>query len=82
MIWEIIGHRGTGKTTLGREAAQILGIPFIDLDDLIEETTGRSPASWLAESESKFRALEVETLQNIDGPAVVAPGGGVQRIPD
>ena len=32
MIWLLIGHRGVGKSKLGRLTAEILGRPFIDID--------------------------------------------------
>ena len=30
----LIGYRGTGKSTVGRDVAKSLDAPFIDLDDL------------------------------------------------
>ncbi len=33
----IIGGSGAGKTTLGRELSGLLGLPFVDLDDLFWE---------------------------------------------
>jgi adenylate kinase family enzyme len=33
----LIGGSGAGKTTLGRQVASALGVPFIDLDDLFWE---------------------------------------------
>ncbi|MBR6249097.1 MAG: AAA family ATPase, partial [Muribaculaceae bacterium] len=33
----LVGYMGCGKTTLGVELARELGMPFIDLDDYIEE---------------------------------------------
>ena len=82
MIWVLIGHRGVGKTTLARRAAELLGRPFLDLDEKIETDTGRSPLSWLAESEPKFRAVEIRTLREIAEPAVVALGAGIEAVPD
>ncbi|KAF1983242.1 Pentafunctional AroM protein [Aulographum hederae CBS 113979] len=38
----IIGMRGTGKTTTGSWAAQILGWPLLDLDTALEEHVGMS----------------------------------------
>ncbi len=38
----LIGFMGTGKTSIGRRTAEILGMNFIDTDLLIEETMGMS----------------------------------------
>ena len=71
---------GAGKTTIGAQAAEAIGRPFVDVDLEIERRAGESIAeifeSW---GESAFRELEeevaIETLQQSD-PAVVALGGG------
>ena len=34
------GFSGSGKTTVGRIAARLLGWAFVDLDDEIEQTAG------------------------------------------
>jgi shikimate kinase len=82
MIWVLVGHRGSGKTTLGKLLAIRLQKPFVDLDQKIETETGRSPGSWLAESQRKFRDLEVSTLEKIGDGTIVAPGAGIETIPD
>ena len=33
----LIGYMGCGKTTLGSALAETMHVPFIDLDDLIEQ---------------------------------------------
>ncbi|MCQ2291397.1 MAG: shikimate kinase, partial [Muribaculaceae bacterium] len=33
----LIGYMGRGKTTLGTVLAAVMNVPFIDLDDYIEE---------------------------------------------
>jgi shikimate kinase len=81
VIWALVGHRGTGKSELGRRAAEILNLPFIDLDEKIEKDTGRSPLSWIEESEESFRALEIRMINDLAEPAVVAPGAGIRTIP-
>ena len=60
-----------------------LGRPVADLDERIEESTGRSTAALFAqEGERGFRQLELNCLEGIlDGPPVVlATGGGVVTL--
>ena len=59
----LTGFSGTGKTTIGREAARILGWRFVDLDECIEADAGKSIDAIFAEhGEPHFRALEAQTL--------------------
>ena len=58
----------------------MLGVPFIDLDELIERESGKTVAQIFAQDgEAAFRALEAQTLvkAGTNDPAVVACGGGV-----
>jgi len=76
----LVGNMGSGKTTVGRLAAQRLGAPFYDLDQRIEQATGQTIAELFAQhGEEAFRQLErkalAETLFLWDG--IVATGGGV-----
>jgi shikimate kinase / 3-dehydroquinate synthase len=71
---------GVGKSTVGREAARLLGRPFVDLDRTIEDETGRVVAQLFEErGEPAFRELEeelaVEALAD-PVPSVLALGGG------
>jgi 3-dehydroquinate synthase len=75
----VTGFMGTGKTTAGREAAGLLGLPFIDLDEVIARRAGRSiPEIFASEGEAGFRAMErtaVEDAARLSG-CVIATGGG------
>ena len=76
----LTGFSGTGKTTVGREVASRLGWRFVDVDEEIVGTTGRSITDiFEREGESRFRDLEHERLASVCGgeEQVVATGGGV-----
>ena len=72
------GPPGAGKTTVGRLAAERLDAPFVDLDALIEEGTGRSPGRLIREEgETAFRQAEADALARLSlGRCVLALGGG------
>ena len=71
---------GSGKTTVGRIAAEELGIAFLDTDAEIEEGQGRSIKSIFEDyGEDWFRKAECLTLDSLvrqAEPAIVALGGG------
>ena len=81
----LIGFMGAGKTTLGSRVADLVGRPFVDLDQEIEKSTRRSiPDLFRREGEKGFRVLEAEeTLRTLkrDRPAVIALGGGAIETP-
>ena len=82
----LVGHRASGKTTLGRLAADALGMPFVDLDLHIEQHTGRTCADLVAHDAPRFRSLERELLDDLlkapsRPPPIIAPGAGLQPIP-
>lgn len=59
----LIGFMGSGKSHWGKKLSQKLTIPFFDLDEKIEEHTGRSiPQIFAEEGEEHFRLLEKEVL--------------------
>jgi shikimate kinase len=61
----LLGPKHAGKTTIGRELAKLLGSSFIDLDELIEVRTGKSPRALYKESPETFRAAEIEALESL-----------------
>lgn len=74
-----IGMPGAGKTTVGKQVAQALGVAFRDSDDLIEEREGRSiPEIFESVGESGFRAIEAEVIRDAleDFDGVLSLGGG------
>ncbi|MBQ4366720.1 MAG: shikimate kinase [Muribaculaceae bacterium] len=75
----LIGYMGCGKTTLGRALANELGVPFIDLDDYIEEQCECRIADIFAQQgEKTFRELERQALRQMVSTegGIVACGGG------
>lgn len=78
----LIGMAGSGKSTVGREAARLLGRSFVDVDDVIERRFGPIPKLF-EQGETHFRQCETEALAEacaIPG-AVIATGGGVVTQP-
>ncbi len=84
MIVYLVGMPGSGKSTVGKELAGKLGVPFVDLDEQIARADGRSVTEIFdAEGEAGFRAREARALQasSAQDPAVIACGGGVVLEP-
>ena len=75
----LIGLPGSGKTTMGKQLASILEIPFFDLDAEIENQAGKSiPELFKEEGEDFFREKERSCLRsflNRDN-FILATGGG------
>lgn len=75
----ITGFMGTGKTAAGRVVAEMLGVEFVDTDQLIEEREGLSVADIFAtKGEAHFRRCESELCGSLADQTdlVVATGGG------
>ncbi len=74
----LLGGSGGGKTSLGRQLAFRMALPFHDLDEVIEAHASCGVAElFAARGEAAFRALESELLPGLlVAPAVVALGGG------
>ena len=76
----LVGLPGSGKSTLGKQLAEHLNLPFIDMDEVIE-TQAQQPIRdiFAHQGESYFRSLERQTLiALIDkySSFVIATGGG------
>lgn len=70
---------GTGKSTVGRELARLLGRQFVDMDAALEKRFGKSVNNIFAqEGEEAFRIAEQALAEELAASAskVVATGGG------
>ncbi len=74
----LIGHSGSGKTSLGRDLSLRMGLSFIDLDLAIENKFGKSiPQLFEDHGENLFRQLEHQVaLECLKPGQVIALGGG------
>ena len=81
----LVGLMGSGKTTVGKKVAKLVGHRFVDADVELEARTGRSVADWFTDGEDAFRAAEAELLASLlaePDPLVVGAGGGVVVRPE
>jgi shikimate kinase len=81
----LVGLPGSGKSTIGRQLARRLGLPFNDSDHAIEQKIGCSIRDFFErEGEAAFRDLEEAVIRELaeEGPpGVLATGGGVVLRP-
>lgn len=82
----LVGLRGAGKSTLGRQLALQLEAPFVELDRRVEELAGMPIASiFELHGTLGFRRREAEALEQVlaEGERVViATGGSIVSAPD
>lgn len=75
----LYGPPGTGKSTVGKQLARNLKLPFIDLDRIIETNAGMAILHIMEQQgESAFRDVETSALKNLadEKESIVALGGG------
>jgi len=77
----LVGLRGGGKSTLGALLAEKLGVPFIELDRLVEQEYGASlPLLIEMSGVATFRRHERACLERViagNEAAVIATAGGI-----
>jgi len=79
-----VGLPGSGKTTIGRQLARRLDLPFVDSDHVIEHQLGCSIREFFArEGEDSFRDVEAQVLDDLTQThhGVIATGGGAVLRP-
>ena len=75
----LVGPMGSGKSTMGRLLAKKLGLPYFDLDKLIEDQEKMSISDIFQKyNEKYFRDLESITLKQYSEESnfVISTGGG------
>lgn len=81
----LIGLRGAGKSTLGRMAGEALGIPFVELNRVIEEETDMPLSEVMAfYGDTGYRRLEAEALEQVSAKydrVILAVAGGIVAEP-
>lgn len=80
----LVGLPGSGKSTVGRQLARRLAVPFVDSDHVIEERLGCSIREYFdREGEARFRDVEEEVIDDLsrEHRGVLATGGGAVLRP-
>lgn len=75
----LVGFRGAGKTTFGREMASLIGLPFADLDQEVEFLLGRTIYDFVEEyGWQVFREVEQRVTHDFSRhfSGIIATGGG------
>ena len=75
----LVGLPGSGKSTVGRQLARRLKLPFLDSDHVIEERLGCAIRDYFErEGEVSFRDVEESVIDELTGltSGVLSTGGG------
>lgn len=75
----LVGMMGSGKTVTGKKLAELLSYSFLDLDERIQQKSGRTVSEiFEKDGESSFRDQERKVLEETisTDKQVVATGGG------
>ena len=81
----LIGLPGSGKSTVGRQLARRLQLPFVDSDQAIEARLGCPIREFFErEGEARFRDIEAEVIDGLSqqGAGVLSTGGGAVLRPE
>lgn len=79
MIISLIGMPGCGKSTVGRQLARRLQLPFVDSDHVIETRIGCPIRQYFErEGEERFRDVESSVIDELTqvSAGVLSTGGG------
>ena len=75
----LIGMPGCGKSTIGKQLAEVTGKEFVDADEKIAQLAGKSILEIFAQDgEEVFRSFETKALEELGKRSglVIATGGG------
>ncbi|MGE4552277.1 MAG: shikimate kinase AroL [Desulfovibrionaceae bacterium] len=75
-----IGPRASGKTSVGRAVAELMGRPFVDTDEAVAKHVGMDIAAWVEQfGWESFRDVESEVLSHLaaSGGQIISCGGGI-----
>ncbi len=76
----LIGFMASGKSTIGKKLANKLNLPFVDLDNYIEEKFNTTIRFLMYEKgQEEFRVIEKEALSEVIEKykdAIISTGGG------
>lgn len=75
----LVGAPGVGKSTVGALLSAELGLPLVEVDELVEVALGASAEEAYATEDGarRYRAAEERlSLQALGGPGIVVLGGG------
>lgn len=82
----LVGLRGAGKSSVGRKLALVLEVPFVELDQRVEELAGLPLAAiFELHGSAGFRRFEAEALEKVlsEGERfVLATGGSIVTSPE
>jgi len=82
----LVGPRGSGKSTIGRQLTTRWNIPLCDLDEWITERSQKSPNQWIEDGEeAQFRQWEAILLKEwleTTREGILATGGGAILHPE
>lgn len=82
----LVGLRGAGKSTVGARLGRRLGVPFVEVDQVVEELAGlRLGEIFEFHGPARYRELERAALDrelSRPGGGVLATGGSVVTAPD
>lgn len=74
----LIGFMCAGKSQVGKALAPLLGLPFVDIDRVVEQRVGPLAPFIQREGEAAFRLQETTVLDDLlkGDAAVISTGGG------
>lgn len=84
LLLSLVGLPGSGKSTVGRQLARRLKVPFLDSDQIIEKHAGCSIRELFErQGEDRFRDAESDVIDELtqQSAGVLSTGGGVVLRP-